>query len=68
VASDPNVAGREVVLQHGLLLVVESPAALTMDMPAVGDAAPGIALPDGTGTIPTYPQRGRWTIVYATGR
>ena len=36
-----------------------------MDMPAVGDAAPGIALPDETGTIHDLSaQRGRWTIVY----
>ena len=36
-----------------------------MDMPAVGDVAPGVALPDEAGTIHDLSaQRGRWTIVY----
>ena len=37
----------------------------TTRIPAVGDAAPDIALPDETGTIHRLAdQRGRWTIVY----
>lgn len=36
-----------------------------MSMPAVGDPAPEIALPDDTGTIHHLSgQRGRWTILY----
>lgn len=36
-----------------------------MDLPAVGDQAPPIALPDETGTVHDLAdQRGRWTIVY----
>ena len=36
-----------------------------MDMPAVGDLAPEVALPDETGTIHRLAdQRGRWTILY----
>jgi len=36
-----------------------------MSMPAVGDSAPGIALPDETGTVRHLSdQRGRWTILY----
>jgi peroxiredoxin Q/BCP len=36
-----------------------------MDMPAVGDVAPEVALPDETGTIHRLSdQRGRWTILY----
>ena len=36
-----------------------------MDMPTVGDAAPGVALPDATGTIHDLAkQRGRWTVLY----
>jgi thioredoxin-dependent peroxiredoxin len=36
-----------------------------MSMPAVGDQAPEIALPDDTGTIHHLSdQRGRWTILY----
>jgi peroxiredoxin Q/BCP len=36
-----------------------------MSMPAVGEAAPEIALPDETGTIHHLSdQRGRWTILY----
>jgi peroxiredoxin Q/BCP len=36
-----------------------------MDTPAVGDAAPELALPDETGTIHRLSdQRGRWTILY----
>jgi peroxiredoxin Q/BCP len=36
-----------------------------MSMPTVGDPAPGIALPDETGTIHDLAdQRGRWTILY----
>jgi peroxiredoxin Q/BCP len=36
-----------------------------MSMPAVGDVAPEIALPDETGTIHRLSdQRGRWTILY----
>jgi peroxiredoxin Q/BCP len=36
-----------------------------MSIPAVGDVAPDIALPDETGTIHRLAdQRGRWTIVY----
>ena len=34
-------------------------------MPTVGDAAPGVALPDATGTIHDLAdQRGRWTVLY----
>ena len=34
-------------------------------MPTVGDAAPGVALPDATGTIHDLnDQRGRWTVLY----
>jgi peroxiredoxin len=34
-------------------------------IPAVGDPAPDIALPDETGTVPRLAdQTGRWTIVY----
>ena len=34
-------------------------------MPTVGDPAPGVALPDATGTIHDLAdQRGRWTILY----
>lgn len=36
-----------------------------MSMPAVGDLAPEIALPDETGTIHSLAdQRGRWTVLY----
>jgi peroxiredoxin Q/BCP len=36
-----------------------------MDMPAVGDAAPDVALPDASGTIHRLgDQRGRWTVLY----
>ena len=36
-----------------------------MPMPAVGDLAPEIALPDETGTIHSLAdQRGRWTVIY----
>jgi peroxiredoxin Q/BCP len=36
-----------------------------MSMPAVGDLAPEVALPDATGTIHRLTeQQGRWTIVY----
>lgn len=36
-----------------------------MDMPTVGDPAPGVALPDATGTIhDLVDQRGRWTVLY----
>ena len=36
-----------------------------MSMPAVGDAAPPVALPDETGTVHDLAdQRGRWTILY----
>ena len=36
-----------------------------MPMPAVGDLAPEIALPDETGTIHSLAdQRGRWTVLY----
>ena len=36
-----------------------------MSLPAVGDVAPEIALPDETGTVHRLAdQRGRWTIVY----
>jgi peroxiredoxin Q/BCP len=36
-----------------------------MSLPAVGDAAPEVALPDETGTIHRLSeQRGRWTILY----
>jgi peroxiredoxin Q/BCP len=36
-----------------------------MSMPAVGDLAPDVALPDETGTIHQLSdQRGRWTILY----
>jgi thioredoxin-dependent peroxiredoxin len=36
-----------------------------MSMPAVGDRAPAVALPDETGTIHDLAdQRGRWTILY----
>ena len=36
-----------------------------MPMPAVGDLAPEVALPDETGTIHSLAaQRGRWTILY----
>jgi peroxiredoxin Q/BCP len=36
-----------------------------MDMPAVGDVAPDVALPDASGTIHRLAdQRGRWTILY----
>jgi peroxiredoxin Q/BCP len=36
-----------------------------MSLPAVGDPAPEVALPDDTGTIHTLAdQRGRWTILY----
>jgi peroxiredoxin Q/BCP len=36
-----------------------------MSMPAVGDVAPDVALPDETGTIHRLAdQRGRWTILY----
>ena len=39
--------------------------ALAMSMPAVGDLAPEVALPDETGTIHRLSdQRGRWTILY----
>ena len=55
-----------IVVRRGLLLVVESPARLSpMTMPAVGDLAPDVALPDETGTIHSLAgQRGRWTILY----
>ncbi len=64
-----NVRAEEtarVILRGGRLLVVESPATLSaMSMPAVGDPAPDIALPDETGTIHRLSdQRGRWTILY----
>ena len=64
VRTSPEPA--EVVLRRGLLLVMEIPCyALTMDMPAVGDAAPEVALPDETGAIHDLSaQRGRWTILY----
>ena len=43
-----------VTVARGLLLVVESPATLSrMSMPAVGDPAPEVALPDETGTDPS---------------
>ena len=36
-----------------------------MDMPAVGDVAPDVALPDASGTIHRLAdQRGRWTVLY----
>ena len=36
-----------------------------MDMPAVGDVAPEVTLPDQTGTVHRLAdQRGRWTILY----
>jgi len=36
-----------------------------MTMPAVGDLAPAVALPDETGSVHTLAgQRGRWTILY----
>lgn len=36
-----------------------------MSLPAVGDAAPEVALPDETGTIHRLSdQRGRWTVLY----
>jgi peroxiredoxin Q/BCP len=36
-----------------------------MDMPAVGDPAPEVTLPDETGTIHRLAdQRGRWTVLY----
>jgi peroxiredoxin Q/BCP len=36
-----------------------------MDLPAVGAPAPGVALPDATGTIHDLAdQRGRWTVLY----
>lgn len=36
-----------------------------MDLPAVGAPAPGIALPDATGTMHDLDkQRGRWTVLY----
>ena len=36
-----------------------------MSLPAVGDAAPEVALPDETGTIRRLSeQRGRWTVLY----
>jgi peroxiredoxin Q/BCP len=36
-----------------------------MDLPTVGAPAPGIALPDATGTIHDLTgQRGRWTVLY----
>jgi peroxiredoxin Q/BCP len=36
-----------------------------MDMPAVGDVAPEVALPDASGTIHRLAdQRGRWTVLY----
>lgn len=36
-----------------------------MSLPAVGDAAPEVALPDETGTIHRLAdQRGRWTVLY----
>ena len=36
-----------------------------MDIPAVGDLAPDVALPDASGTIHRLAdQRGRWTILY----
>jgi peroxiredoxin Q/BCP len=36
-----------------------------MDMPAIGDAAPDVALPDASGTIHRLgDQRGRWTVLY----
>lgn len=36
-----------------------------MSLPAVGDAAPQVALPDETGTIHRLSdQRGRWTVLY----
>src|SRR4030095_13737963 len=39
--------------------------ALIMDMPTVGAPAPGVALPDATGTIHDLAgQRGRWTVLY----
>jgi peroxiredoxin Q/BCP len=36
-----------------------------MELPAVGTPAPGVALPDATGTIHDLAdQRGRWTVLY----
>ena len=58
--------GASVTVRRGLLLVIEIACyALTMTMPAVGDLAPEVALPDETGTIHHLSdQNGRWTILY----
>ena len=61
-----TAADAEVVVRRGMLLVIETPATLPrMSMPAAGDQAPEVALPDETGTIHRLAdQRGRWTILY----
>ena len=64
--ADARPTGRRPAPMAGRLLVVETPATLSaMSIPAVGDPAPRVALPDATGTIHDLAdQRGRWTILY----
>jgi peroxiredoxin Q/BCP len=65
--SNVRVAGDAAVeLRSGRLLVVESPATLPpMSMPAVGDLAPEVDLPDDRGVVHRLAdRRGRWTILY----